>query len=383
MRGPSPVKLLCAALGGSLLIPLATALPAAAVEIITPYPAVAVEPGQTSTFDLEITSDGSEPVELRISDAPDGWGTLIRGGGREVSSVFATPDASGEIQLEVVVPADAEAGSHTVTVAASAGSGSASLPLTLNIVEQAAEAFELTADFPQLQGSGTDTFRFDLTLANRSGREASFSLAAAGPEGWTVSARPSTEQQAATVIVDAAGTATVNVEADPPDDVAAGTYEVGVQASGEGQNLTSTLNVEITGSPSMTLGTANEVLNASGSAGSTSSLTVTVTNDGNAPLTGVELSATPPTDWDVEFEPATVDVAPGESAQVTARITPAGDAIAGDYSVSLSASGESGNESLEIRYTVETSGWWGLVAVLVIVAALAALVGVYRRYGRR
>jgi uncharacterized membrane protein len=149
MKGTSRIKILSAAFNGLLLVPLATATPASAVELVTPYPAVA-------------------------------------------------------------------------------------------------------ADFPSLQGSATDTFRFDLTLANRSGREATFSLAAAGPEGWTVSARPSTEQQAATVTVEAGGSATVNVEADPPDDVAAGQYELGVQASGEGQTLQSSLSVEITDSASMT-----------------------------------------------------------------------------------------------------------------------------------
>jgi uncharacterized membrane protein len=135
--------------------------------------------------------------------------------------------------LDISVQADAAEGDHRVTVTATGDSGRSTLPLTLTIVEQAAEAFELTADFPSLQGSATDTFRFDLTLANRSGREATFSLAAAGPEGWTVSARPSTEQQAATVTVEAGGSATINVEADPPDDVAGGQYELGVQASGE------------------------------------------------------------------------------------------------------------------------------------------------------
>jgi uncharacterized membrane protein len=38
---------------------------------------------------------------------------------------------------------------------------------------------------------------------------------------------------------------------------------------------------------------------------------------------------------------------------------------------------------VEIRYAVETSGRWGLVGILVIAGAIAALVGVYRRYGRR
>jgi uncharacterized membrane protein len=108
-----------------------------------------------------------------------------------------------------------------------------------------------------------------------------------------------------------------------------------------------------------------------------------IQNDGNAPLQGVELSATPPTNWDVEFEPATVDVPAGQGAQVIARITPAGNAVAGDYVVTMRAAGGGLNEDVEIRYAVETSGWWGLVGILVIAGAIAALVGVYRRYGRR
>lgn len=383
MKGTSRIKILSAAFSGLLLFPLATATPAAAVELVTPYPAVAAEPGQTSTFDLQVTSDESELVQLRVTDAPEGWDTVLRGDGREVSAVYASANEAREVQLDVTVPADAAEDDHRVTVTAVGDSGRSTLPLTLTIVEQAAEAFEFTADFPSLQGSATDTFRFDLTLANRSGREATFSLAAAGPEGWTVSARPSTEQQAATVTVEAGGSATVNVEADPPDDVAAGQYELGVQASGEGQTLQSSLSVEITDSASMTLTTANERLNASGTAGDTGTVTLLVQNDGNAPLQGVELSATPPTNWEVEFDPATVDIPAGESAQVIARITPAGNAVAGDYAVTMTAAGGGLNESVEIRYAVETSGWWGLVGILVIAGAIAALVGVYRRYGRR
>lgn len=383
MRGISSTKLLAATAGGLLVIPLATAAPASAAEIVTPYPEVAVEPGETATFDLEITSDESEVVELGVSQAPDGWGTVLRGGGREVSAVQTSPDEPGQVQLDVNVPADAAEGSHQINVQASAGSGNDTLPLTLNIVEQAAEAFELTTEFPSLQGSATDTFAFDLDLANRSGQEATFSLTATGPEGWNVQARPSTEQQAATVTIDAGGSSTINVEADPPDDIAAGQYEIGVQAEGEGQTLSSTLGVEITESTSMSLSTPDERLNASGGAGGTGTVQLAITNDGNAPLQGVELSASPPANWDVEFQPSTVDVGPGQTAQVTARITPAGNAVAGDYIVTMNASGGGVEESVDIRYTVETSGWWGLVAVLVIVAALAALVGVYRRYGRR
>jgi hypothetical protein len=45
MKGTSRIKILSAAYSGLLLVPLATATPAAVVELVTPYPAVAAEPG--------------------------------------------------------------------------------------------------------------------------------------------------------------------------------------------------------------------------------------------------------------------------------------------------------------------------------------------------
>jgi uncharacterized membrane protein len=185
MRGLSPATFLSAAVSGLLLIPLAGATPAAAVELVTPYPAVAVEPGRTATFDLQIISDTREPVEVRVTEVPEDWQTVLRGDGREVEAAYATPDEPAEIQLEVRVPPDAEAGRHTVTVTGEADSGSAALPLTLTIVEQAADAFELTAGFPALQGSATDSFRFDLTLANHTAEEATFSLSAVARKAGT------------------------------------------------------------------------------------------------------------------------------------------------------------------------------------------------------
>lgn len=383
MRGSLRLRLMPALFSG-LLISAVMALPAQAAEIVTPFPGVAVEPGQTATFDLTVHSDARERVGLRVAEAPDGWTTLIRGGGNEIDAVYTDPDSPAQAQVEVQVPADAPAGTQRVTVEASAGSGDSTLALDLRVVEHVADAFELTTEFPTLQGSNTDTFRFDLTLANHTAQEASFQLAASGPEGWTVEANPSTEQQAATLTVDAGATATIAVEADPPDDVEAGTYELAVAATGEGTTLEAPLAVEVAGSTSFTLATSDERLNASGSAGSTGTLSLVIRNDGNAPLQGIELDATPPTDWDVSFDPATIQaLGPGETGRVTARITPSDDAIAGDYVVTLTASSGGTSEEVEIRYAVETSGWWGLLGILVIAAAVAALVTVYRRYGRR
>ena len=74
---------------------------------------------------------------------------------------------------------------------------------------------------------------------------------------------------------------------------------------------------------------------------------------------------------------------PGQQAQVTATITPSGDAINGDYVITFSGAVAEASDQVDVRATVETSAIWGLVGIAVIVVALVGLTMVFRRYGRR
>lgn len=358
--------------------------PANAVEMSTQYPTIEVEPGQSVTFDLDLRSKSGERVALSVTDAPKGWQVSLRGGGSHIGAVYVAPKSSPSVEVEVQVPAKATPGTHTVEVAASAPSGKTSLTLQLNVVQQTRGAFALTAEFPRLEGSSDDTYSFDVTLHNRTAQKATFGLSTAGPPGWQVTASPALESKAAAVKVDAGSTASITVEADPPDSVSAGKYKVGVRAKGEGTTLQTTFTVKVSGSPELTLETTSQRLNASGSAGETTDIQFVVRNTGSAPLKDVSLSATPPTDWEVSFEPEKVPAVPaGKAKTVTAHVTPTGDAIAGDYMVTFSASGAKTNDSADLRYSVETSGWWGLIGILVIAAAIIGLLWMFRRFGRR
>lgn len=369
---------------GAVLLSPATMPVAAAFELSTDYPGVAVGPGETTSFALDVTSDRRERVDLRVIEAPPGWGTTLRGGGFEVSTVYTDPASPPAVELEVRVPADAAPGRFQVVVQGSSAGQTRTLVVNLNVAEDVAGAFELTSEFSTLRGKASDTYSFNLTLRNSSARAATFGLTATGPEGWTVDARPSASTQATTVTVEAGSTATVAVTADPPDSVTAGTYPIAVQATGGGRTLDAELTAEVVGSFTMSFTTANERLNARGSAGGTSSVALVVSNDGSAPLDAVTFSATPPSGWEVTFEPKTIErLAPGKKATVTARIQPSGDAVAGDYDVSLTASSAGTTENLAIRFAVETSGLFGFFGIAVIVLAIAGLLWVFRRYGRR
>jgi uncharacterized membrane protein len=373
-----------AVLAAAAAAAVATAPPVAAFELRTDYPVVRVGPGEDAEMTLDVTSDRVERVALSIVEAPPGWRTRLTGGGFEIGAVFTDPDVSPTATLEVSVPDDATRGRYRVVVRGESGGQIVDLPIELEVAEDVAGAFALTTQFARLRGSATDTFRFDLTIESNSPREASFALSAAGPENWQIIARPSAQQQAATVTVEPGASATIQVEATPPGDVEAGNYPIVVRAEGAGTVLEGQLEVEIVGSFELALSTANERLDVSGTAGETTSVTLVVRNDGSAALRDVTFSATPPSGWDVEFRPERLDVIPpGEAVTVTARIRPDGDAVAGDYAVTLTASGSGQSETLDLRFAVETSGWWGFVGIAIIAAAVAVLLWVFRRFGRR
>ena len=109
-----------------------------------------------------------------------------------------------------------------------------------------------------------------------------------------------------------------------------------------------------------------------------------VTNDGSAPAEDVELSASPPSDWKIEFEPkkvAALDA--GQTLAVQALLTPSSKAVAGDYMTSFRANAKGDSTSADYRVQVTTSTLWGIVGIAIIAIALLVVVGAVARFGRR
>jgi len=119
-------------------------------------------------------------------------------------------------------------------------------------------------------------------------------------------------------------------------------------------------------------------------AGSTEPLKVIVKNEGSAPARNVSLSSSPPSGWEVTFEPDRIDeIPPRGEKEVTARVRPSARAIAGDYMVTITASATEGSASADFRITVLTRTLWGIVGVVLIAAALVVVGQAVSRYGRR
>lgn len=373
----------------ALLLPLGTAPSVAqqALLLKTDYPAVVVEAGTSVTFDIDVVTPTPRRVDLAVTQLPPGWTSTLRGGGFVIDGVFGDPETPPQVELEVQIPPEAGVGANSILVRGSGGGAENVLELRVTVSESAVGgAITISSEFPRVRGGADETFTINATLQNNTPDETTFNLSASGPTGWVVEAQPTQEARAATVTVEGGGEAQIQVTADPPDGVSAGTYEITVEAAGpEGRSAQETFEAVITGSTDLQLTTGDERLNVDAVAGRATELVLVVQNTGSAPLRGVSFAATPPTGWEVAYDPERIEtVEPGEDGRVTASIVPSGEAVAGDYQVQITATGENGGTgSVDMRVAVRASRFWLVVGILLIVATFLALRWVFRRYGRR
>lgn len=386
-----PVRILMSLLVSSMLLFATPALaqeepgttPPDELSLTTPYPRVAVEAGDSASFDLSVTAPQPTDVSLEATQLPEGWAATFRGGGFEIDGVTAGP-AEPEVSLDVNVPVDAAEGVYDIGVNAEGEDTSMSLALQVRVSAQAGGEVTLSPDFPGLRVPAGEAASFSVELANDTPSDLQFELSSSGPAGWDVTAQPSTEPQAATIQVDSGSSTTINVDATSPPRAEAGQYTISVQASAADTEVQAEMVVEIVGSFSLDLSTPDQRLSTEVSADGSSEIQLVVTNNGTAPMQNVQMSATPPSNWDVAFaEEAIAEIGAGQSVNTIATVTPADQAVAGDYIITFSADSEEANSSVDIRTTVNPSALWGFIGIALIALTLAALAWVFRRFGRR
>jgi len=112
---------------------------------------------------------------------------------------------------------------------------------------------------------------------------------------------------------------------------------------------------------------------------------IVLQNDGSGTVDQINLSATKPEGWTVTFNPKEITSLAGYATQnVDVTIKPASKAIAGDYSVTLNASGKQVTaQPLEVRVTVDTPNIMGWVGVGIIVLVICAVGYLFMRFSRR
>jgi uncharacterized membrane protein len=355
--------------------------------LLTDYPAVTLRPGTTSSINLRLQNYDLPPerLALSVSGVPAGWTANLIGGGQPVAAAMPGTNGSVSLELRVEVPKDAPIGTTNLTINAQGPATNVSLPVAVTLATDLPAKLTLNPQLPELRGTSKSNFEFQLGIKNDSGKKVTVSLSAQAPQNFDATFTEQYGSQELNALpLDAGQSKDVKLKVRPPNTVAAGKYKVTAKVSAEDASATTDLVLDITGQPKIDIAGRDGRLNASASAGSETSVPVVLTNSGTAAAEQIELSGSAPSGWKVNFEPKTIDrIAPNESKDAQALITPPAKAIAGDYVTTVRAAARGESASQTFRVAVVTSTLWGIVGIALIGVALLVLVGAVAWFGRR
>ena len=356
--------------------------------LTTRYPALTVRAGENTTIDLSLRNFNlpPQPLALSVPQQASGWKATILGGGQPIESAIVAPDSEEKLQLRLEPPPGTGPGSYSFLVEAQGGGTTLKLPIIVTIGQELPAKLKLTTNFPALRGTATTSFKFKVTVANDSGRDATINFSADAPKNFQVTFTEAYgTQQLTSIPIEAGKSKDIEAAVALPRDTSAGEYKLTLHAKSEAASADLDLTITTIGQARLALAGEGGRLSGEAYAGQDSQLTVVAKNDGSEAARDVEFSATAPEGWKTSFDPRELpELDAGKSQSIKVTLTPAARAIAGDYQTTIRAGSAGGlSESANFRITVLTSTVWGAVGIGVIAAALLVVVFAVARFGRR
>jgi uncharacterized membrane protein len=259
------------------------------------------------------------------------------------------------------------------------------LPIAVTLAKDLPAKLTLTPQLPDLRGTSKSSFEYQLGIKNDSGKKLTVSLSAQAPQNFDATfTEQYGSQELNAVPVDPGQTKDVKLKVHPPNTVSAGKYKVTARVAAEDAVATAELGLDVTGQPKLDISGREGLVSTRATAGKETSVPIIITNTGTAPAEEIELTGSAPSGWKITFDPKTVDrIAPNDTKEVQALITPSEKAIAGDYVTTVRSSSRGELASANFRVTVTTSTIWGIAGVGIIGVALLVMVGAVARFGRR
>lgn len=360
--------------------------------IYTEYSGIYVPPGESVRLELTLDNKGKrdENIFLNLTTVPKGWKAFLKSANYLVNAV-PVPDGKTKTVTFMAEPdKTVKPGTYTFQIDSKTEDGklTSTQKIEVTVRERAAmaEEFTVSTSYPVLRGQTDARFEFSIDVNNKSEIDKNFSISAHAPEKWEVNFKPAYEQkQISSFRVRSGSNQSISVEVTPPKDAVAGSYPINVAVASGDRKAEVKLTVVLTGIYKLDAGTPTGILSLDAFTGKTSNVSLFVKNNGSAPNRGISFSSFKPENWKVEFKPEKIDVLePGALKQVEVMITPFAQALVGDYSVGVMVDGEKGSsKTVEFRVSVKTSAAWGWIGIIIIVAVIAALGGLFLWLGRR
>lgn len=366
--------------------------PERGISAYTEYSRLTVPVGETVRMDVTVENRGrrDENVVLKLAEVPEGWKAAIKSGEFAVTGVPVTPWTPRVLSFTAEPRKSLRPGTYRFQLSAGTADNAFTdtQPIVVTLEERKAGPggdLQISTSYPVLRGPTDSSFEFSLEVNNKADVDRIVNVAAEAPKGWEVTIKPGYESKQITSLrIRSAASQTVALEVKPARDAKAGEYPVAFRASTDRGQAEARLKVVLTGIYKLDATTPDGRLSADAVVGKPTTTTLLVRNAGSALTRNIKLSSVAPENWKVEFSPETIEaLEPGAFKPVEARITPAAQALVGDYSVGLTADAEKASKSLELRVTVHAPGTWGWIGVGMIAVVIGGLGGLFAWLGRR
>ena len=369
-------------------------LPERGIAVSPEYPGIIISQEEENvSIDLDVTNRGSrdENIFVSLTSIPSGWKGRIKTYSFGVTGVHVKSDTSKNLTLRVEPEPDLETGTYTFGIEAQTedkefkSTSQVIITVEEKKAEEKPEAVKITTSYPVLRGPTDAEFEFSLEVDNKLDKDMIYNLSAQGPENWEINFKPAYEDKfISSLRLKANQSQSMAIAVKPFPLAKPGEYPIRVKVSSTEAKGEVELTVVLTGTYKLDAGTATGLLSLNAVRGKEGNLSVYVKNSGSAILNNVAFMSIKPENWKVEFSPENLEtLPPGELKQVEVSITPAEQALVGDYSVGIRADAGKLSKNLELRVTVLASTAWGWIGIGIIVLVMLGLVVLFIRLGRR
>ena len=351
-----------------------------------------------NTLNIQNRGDSTVSFVIEFVDAPD-WHVELRGASTkyQVRGVIMAPGDLKSMPLEFRIPRDAPPGDYLMVLTATSIDGdftkTAEMRVTVLVDErrlallQPSGQVELQAPrYTSLTGTQDSDFEFGVVIKNGTKEAVDLDLGAVAPAGWTVGFVPSfdPDQLVASVTIEPGATESVTAQIRPTANADPGSYGVQFTAIGEDVKLSTAIKIELTGFAQLQIGLPSGGRPIEAAGGAPAPAAIIVTSAGNLPIGNVTLDSKTPDGWEVTFQPSRLPVLNrDEVREVAVQISPAADAMAGDYRVTLQASAEGTSDDVDLFVTVTRRSIWSWAGLIIALAAIAGIAGLFVALGRR
>ena len=377
--------------------------PTSNITVHSQYTSIAIGSRESSDFNLDLTiintGDETTIVDIQILAGPNAWNASVYSKFKkvEVRRVELRPgDETQDLAFRFLVPEDVVDGDYTFRVGFFDEENRAVDELNYHVTVGKPNAQEdrpaqgtivqLEPRYTGLTGPKESSFQFRVDLKNTGLEDRQFDLEAEGPPGWQVTFTPAFQDTLIASLGLRADTAqALEVTVQPPGNAQPGRYTILLKATAEDADpAVVPIQVQLTGTPELSLATSTGRLNAKTTAGDESDIKLVLANTGTAGLDNVRFVSNAPEGWKFSFDPQIIPrLEPTELVEITASVAPPSKTIPGDYRINILASSLEAQTDASLRVTVGRSTSFGWVGILIVVLVVAGMGGLFVRLGRR